>query len=70
VRTDAPASSRRVRRRASPELGIAASVGRRAPRAAAMGSSGSGRKTSSLPRSSMRSRRVPQRCRMSAGMET
>lgn len=70
LRMAASDSSRRVWRRTSSEL-VAATSGRRsAPRAAPIGSSGSGRKTNSLPRSSMRSRRVPHRCRTSAGMET
>ena len=66
----ASASSSRVRRRTSSELTVLASSPRRAPLAAPMGSIGSGRKTSSSPRSSTSTRFVPHRWRISAGIET
>lgn len=65
-----PASSSRVRWRASVAVGSPTRPLRIAPRAAPIGSSGSGRKTNSLPRSSTRTRFVPHRWRTSAGIET
>ena len=64
------ASSSRVWWRASADVSSPSRSVRSAPRAAPMGSSGSGRKTNSLPRSSTRTRFVPHRWRTSAGIDT